>query len=227
MQCGDFLNGAIRGCMDAYEHEAEITLIGSELRNKWLPLEVVIHCILKCETRVYCRDAFGVEVVCVLLLGVPIVHLLPRPFAQDVIVAMPSLVDFLKTARLDRVGAFTYSHEESTSAFSLPDDVAPELKRERLERLMTLQSEISLSLQAPLVGSRRRVLVDGRDNGPKGRLRGRTARQAPEIDGCVWLRGGTAAIGSFVNAEIESADPHDLHGKIVEAEETESLARMV
>ncbi len=138
-----------------------------------------------------------------------------------------TLLEFLRSARLDRVGAFTYSHEESTSAYSLPDDCPPELKRERLDQLMSLQREISLSLQEPLVGSRRRVLVDGRNIGPEGRLRGRTARQAPDIDGCVWLRGGTAPIGSFVNAEIESADPYDLHGRIVEEEDKGSLARMV
>jgi ribosomal protein S12 methylthiotransferase len=125
-----------------------------------------------------------------------------------------SLLGFLRAARLDRVGAFTYWHEESTTAYDLDDDVPQEVKDQRLERLMLLQQEISLAAHQRHVDTRQTVLIDSA--GENGDLRGRLESQAPEVDGCVRLDGGTAAIGSFVTARIESADPYDLIGRIVE-----------
>ena len=123
------------------------------------------------------------------------------------------LLEFLREAKLDRVGAFVYSSEETTPAFELPDDVPEKEKEARRERLMMLQREISLEKQNALIGSHQTVLVEKAGNGDS-RARGRLEGQAPEIDGCVWMEGPTR-VGSFETVRIESAGPYDLNGRIL------------
>ena len=123
------------------------------------------------------------------------------------------LLDFLREARLDRVGCFAYSPVEGAAANALPGQLPDELREERRARLMQLQEEISRQRLARKVGTVQRVLVD--EVGPKGAV-GRTAADAPEIDGVVHIRVGRRriAVGDFVDAKITAAAEHDLLGTL-------------
>ena len=121
------------------------------------------------------------------------------------------LLSFIKEARLDHVGAFVYSPEENTGAVKLKGRPAARVARERLERLMAAQREISMEILAAQVGSEQSVLVEGFDP-DESLLTGRTARQAPEVDGCVILDGVEAAPGQMVRVKITGALDYDLVG---------------
>ncbi len=116
------------------------------------------------------------------------------------------LLDFLREARLDRVGCFAYSPVEGARANDLPGSVPEELKKERVSRLMALQARISAGNLKRKVGRTLKVLVDAPGIG-------RSAADAPEIDGAVRFRGGKA--GEFSDVLIERSDTHDLFGRII------------
>ena len=120
-----------------------------------------------------------------------------------------ALLDFLEQAQLDRVGCFAYSPVEGAAANALPGAVPPELKEERRARLMARQAEISRARLTRRLGRTETVLVDAPDVG-------RSAREAPEVDGVIRLR-GRAQPGEFARVLIESADEHDLHGRVIDA----------
>ena len=114
------------------------------------------------------------------------------------------LLDFLEETRFDRVGAFTYSAQEGTRAWSLPDDVPEDVKRERLERLTELQRVITSERYESRIGSHVRVLVDARAD-ETGRAQGRAPWQADDVDGVT--RVVTDAVpGDFVEVEIDSVE---------------------
>jgi ribosomal protein S12 methylthiotransferase len=114
------------------------------------------------------------------------------------------LLDFLEETRFDRVGAFTYSAQEGTRAWSLADDVPDDVKRERLERLTELQRVITAERYEGHVGTRTRVLVDRRaDEG--GRAQARAPWQADDVDGVTRVV-TDAAPGDFVEAELTSVE---------------------
>jgi ribosomal protein S12 methylthiotransferase len=121
------------------------------------------------------------------------------------------LLDFLREAELDRVGCFAYSPVEGAAANALPGQLPDEVREERRARFMQVQEAISTRRLQHKVGSRQRVLVD--EVGPTVAL-GRSAADAPEIDGVVYVktRRRKVAVGDFVDVEITSADAHDLHG---------------
>jgi ribosomal protein S12 methylthiotransferase len=118
---------------------------------------------------------------------------------------------FVREMAFDKVGVFTYSHEEDTAAATLPDDVPPEVKEERYERLMALQQGISLSRNQAQVGRELEVLLEGAGDGLS---LGRTYRDAPEIDGLVILE-EELPVGQMVRAKIVNAMAYDLVGKVV------------
>lgn len=124
------------------------------------------------------------------------------------------LLDFLRSAQLDRVGCFPYSAVEGAAANALPDPVPQELKRERAERLMALQGEISRAKLAARVGHRLIVLVDEvRDQ----EVVARSYAEAPNIDGEVLIPGAwDLEAGDFIEVEITSASEHDLWAQPVE-----------
>jgi ribosomal protein S12 methylthiotransferase len=122
------------------------------------------------------------------------------------------LLDFLRQARLEHAGFFTYSPEEGTAAVGLRGRVAPEVAAERFARAMRLQRRIALAHQRERVGQRERVLVE--EATARG-VRGRSVREAPEVDGEVVLR-GQAPVGSFVRALIERAEAYDVRGTVEE-----------
>jgi ribosomal protein S12 methylthiotransferase len=123
-----------------------------------------------------------------------------------------ALLDFVQEMQFDHLGAFKYSPEEGTLASRLPDLIPESVKEERLRTLMKLQKKISLKKYRNMVGKRMEVLVEG-SGGQRGMLRGRLQTQAPEIDGCVFLK-GNARPGDWVEACITEALPYDLVGQI-------------
>ncbi|MFC5525554.1 30S ribosomal protein S12 methylthiotransferase RimO [Rhodanobacter ginsengisoli] len=123
------------------------------------------------------------------------------------------LLDFLREAKLDRVGAFAYSPVDGAKANELPDPVSEELKEDRLEQFMAVQAEISAAKLQHKIGRTIRVLVD--EAGADGAV-ARSAADAPEIDGTVLIADGQKLRpGQFVDVEVESADEHDLHARLV------------
>ncbi|TCO40416.1 30S ribosomal protein S12 methylthiotransferase RimO [Dokdonella fugitiva] len=122
------------------------------------------------------------------------------------------LLDFLREAQLDRVGAFAYSPVDGAKANELPGAVPEELKEERLERFMEVQADISAARLARKVGTRQQVIVDEVDE--DGAI-ARSKADAPEIDGIVRIDDGHALKpGQIVDVEIIHTDEHDLIGRL-------------
>ena len=123
------------------------------------------------------------------------------------------LLDFLREAELDRVGAFAYSPVDGAKANELPNPVSEELKEDRLEQFMAVQAEISAAKLQRKIGRTIKVLVD--EAGAGGAV-ARSAADAPEIDGVVHIANGQLLkSGQFVDVLIEAADEHDLHARLV------------
>ena len=135
-------------------------------------------------------------------------------FPGETEAAFGKLKDFVRTEQFDRVGVFTYSREENTSAYDMDEQIPNKLKRERRCELMALQSEISLQKNRDLVGRRMKVLIESESPGRGRCKRGRLATQAPEIDGAVFLS-GEADAGEIVEAHITRALTYDLHAQVV------------
>ncbi len=119
-----------------------------------------------------------------------------------------ALLDFVQEIRFDRVGTFQFSFEPGTTSEPLGDPIPTEVKQTRYERLMKLQQNISLQVNQSYVGKTLDVLVEGRD---KGIAIGRSYRDAPEIDGLVFIE-GNAKIGDIVPIKITGAMAYDLTG---------------
>jgi ribosomal protein S12 methylthiotransferase len=125
------------------------------------------------------------------------------------------MYDFVERSRFDRLGIFTYSHEDDTHAFTLEDDVPAKTKKERADKIMELQSGISYELNQLKVGKTFKVLFD-RVEGDY--FIGRTEFDSPEVDNEVLLlkSEGFVRLGDFANVLITSADHYDLYGKLIE-----------
>lgn len=124
-----------------------------------------------------------------------------------------ALCDFIEEASLDRVGVFTYSHEESTRAHDLIDNIPEELKMERANRIMEIQSAISLEKNRAKIGKSFKVLFDKIEN---GHFVGRTEGDSPEVDNevLVPVKGNYVRIGDFANVLVTEASEYDLIGQI-------------
>lgn len=123
------------------------------------------------------------------------------------------LLDFLEEAQLDRVGCFTYSPVDGAAANALPDHIPMELQQERFERFMELQADISAQRLTRKVGQSIEVIIDSLDD--EDTATGRSQGDAPEIDGCVFVRdAGTLNAGDIVSVRIEESDAYDLYGTI-------------
>ena len=122
------------------------------------------------------------------------------------------LLDFIEEAQLDRVGAFKYSPVDGAAANALPDHIDPDVQEDRLAQLMYLQEEISAGKLAKKVGKTMQVLVDDVDE--EGSI-ARSAADAPEIDGLVYINGEQLEVGEFVTVRITDSDEHDLRGEVV------------
>ncbi|HNY30118.1 MAG TPA: 30S ribosomal protein S12 methylthiotransferase RimO [Fibrobacteria bacterium] len=126
------------------------------------------------------------------------------------------LMELVEENRFDRLGGFTYSPEEGTHGFTLPDPVDPDLAQDRLSRLMARQSEISLELNEAKVGRTLRVLVDEVAEGRSHRFDARTEHDAPEVDNSVQILDGDAEPGTFVQVKVVGATEYDLEAVVVE-----------
>jgi ribosomal protein S12 methylthiotransferase len=125
------------------------------------------------------------------------------------------LLAFVEAAQFDNVGVFTFSDEEGTTSFDLPDRVPQRTKESRRRKLMALQKKISTRRNRKRVGERIEVLVEGAHPETELILQGRTPGQAPEIDGTVMINDGMAYPGSFVTCEVTEAHAYDLVARIV------------
>ena len=122
------------------------------------------------------------------------------------------LLQFVKEARFDRLGAFTYSPEEGTPGAAMPDQIAEEVKQRRLDELMTLQQGISLEENTARVGEICEVLCEGAE---EGMYVGRSIREAPESDGVIRFSAARdVAPGEYVRVKITGADAYDLFGEV-------------
>jgi ribosomal protein S12 methylthiotransferase len=124
------------------------------------------------------------------------------------------MMGFIERSRFERLGIFTYSHEENTHSYSMPDDVPDEVKQERANEVMELQQGISLEINREKIGKTFKVLIDRKEG---GEFIGRTEFDSPEVDNEViivspdkYLR-----IGDFVNVKVSSATEFDLTGSVV------------
>ena len=123
------------------------------------------------------------------------------------------LKTFLQKMRFDRVGIFTYSHEEQTSAHDLIDNISAEEKEERAQEIMEVQQDISLEKNNEKVGLTMKVMVDKKES---GRFMGRTAFDSVEVDNEVIINTSKKLkIGEFVNVKITKAFDYDLEGDLV------------
>src|SRR5580700_4640840 len=132
----------------------------------------------------------------------------PGETDQDVEV----MKDFLRAHRFDRVGIFTYSHEEGTSAHQLDDDIPAAVKQQRAQEIMEVQQEISYEKNQEKIGKVFKVLVDKKE---AGRYLGRTEFDSVEVDNEVIIDGPhNLPIGDFVNVRITKAYDYDLEGEV-------------
>jgi ribosomal protein S12 methylthiotransferase len=127
-------------------------------------------------------------------------------------VAFDNLLAFIDDVRFDRLGVFTYSPEEGTPAPGYPDQVPPETASERASLVQEAQDAIAWERQAALVGTVQEVLVDGPSEDPAFAWEARTAGQAPEIDGLVYLRGAFEP-GRFAKARVVEVEGYELIGE--------------
>ncbi len=123
------------------------------------------------------------------------------------------LKTFLQKMRFDRVGTFTYSHEEDTSAHKLEDNISAEEKEERAQEIMEVQQDISLELNEKKLGKTFKVMIDKKE---AGRYIGRTEFDSVEVDNEVIVNSSKKlVIGNFVNVKITKAYDFDLEGEVV------------
>ena len=183
-----------------------------------IPLQHVSDSVLKAMNRPYGRQQ--IETLLALIRSI-----LPQAAIRTTfMVGFPGeteedvrqLAEFMQAQKLAHVGIFAYSNEEGCAAYNLPGHCSEEEKSERRQRLMELQSGISLAGNQAMVGRVEKVLVEGLSRETDLLLEGRTRFQAPEIDGCVYINAGVGNPGDIVDVRITEAHPYDLVGEIVE-----------
>lgn len=126
------------------------------------------------------------------------------------------LVSFVEEARFDRLGVFCYSREEGTPAAGMEDQVSERVKRERYKRLMKVQARVSFKSNRALIDTLDDVIVEGYSDETDLLLKGRSSRQAPDIDGIVYITAGNATVGDIVKVRITDSSDYDLIGEIAE-----------
>ncbi len=124
------------------------------------------------------------------------------------------LKNFVEEMRFDRLGVFTYSHEENTKGYQLEDDISDELKQERAAELMSVQEDISSELNSAKVGNTYKVLFDRKEG---GYFIGRTEYDSPEVDNEVLINAkkNYVRVGDFASVKITDAEEFDLYGELV------------
>lgn len=122
-------------------------------------------------------------------------------------------LEFVERTRFDRLGVFTYSHEEQTFSHTMPDDIPAEVKQQRADDIMAVQQDISWSLNQAKIGNTYKVLFDRKEG---GYFIGRTEFDSPEVDNEVLLPASQfVRQGDFANVMITNAEEFDLYGELV------------
>lgn len=133
-------------------------------------------------------------------------------FPGETEAAFDELCDFVAEQRFDRLGVFAYSREDGTGAARMPRQLSQAVKEERRAALLELQGKESLEKNGAFVGKLLDVLVD---DGSRP-ARGRSYRDAPEVDGQVIILGAELAEGDMVRVRVTAATEHDLIGEVAE-----------
>lgn len=122
-------------------------------------------------------------------------------------------LDFVERMRFDRLGVFTYSHEQDTHAHTLPDNVPADIKQQRADDIMAVQQDISWELNQQRVGQTHKVLFDRKEG---GFFIGRTQFDSPEVDNEVLVAAEQfVRLGDFANVKISRAEEFDLYGDLI------------
>lgn len=124
------------------------------------------------------------------------------------------LLHFVEAGHFERVGVFSYSREEGTGAARLAGQIPARTKQSRLHRLMKAQAKVALAHNRQRIGQLEKVLVEGVSEETELLLKGRSAGQAPDVDGCCLITAGQAEVGQFVELRITDASEYDLIGEI-------------
>ena len=124
------------------------------------------------------------------------------------------MCDFVRKMKFNRLGIFTYSHEEDTHAFSMEDDVHEKIKEERANSIMKLQNKISYNLNQKFIGKKLKVIIDRK----KGEFSfGRTEFDSPEVDNEIIIKGNSRIlkVGNFFNVIVKEAKDYDLNCELL------------
>ncbi len=135
------------------------------------------------------------------------------------------LLEFVQRHEFDHAGVFTFSPEEGTPAYTLPNQLPQSVMDARRDALMATQQPISLKKNQAYVGKVVDVLIE-QENPSTGELIGRSAKFAPEVDGLVYIQ-GNAQLGKIVPVEITDADIYDLFGEVAPVSDAQSDQRLV
>jgi ribosomal protein S12 methylthiotransferase len=127
------------------------------------------------------------------------------------------LLEYIKEVRFDKLGAFIYSREKGTPAYHFSGQISPEVKKQRLDTLMSIQQKISKKKNQTYLGKIKEVLIDEivENKNEKWPVIGRTMTEAPEIDGKVFIDSKKAKVGEFVNVKIIDSSEYDLYGELL------------
>jgi len=125
------------------------------------------------------------------------------------------MLQWVEETKFDRLGIFTYSHEENTHAFNLKDDVSEKIKKKRADAVMAVQQEISFKMNQQKIGREFKVLFDRKEG---GYFVGRTEFDSPDVDNEVLVKATNTnyiRLGDFANVKISSATDFDLYGELI------------
>ena len=179
-----------------------------------MPLQHAANNMLKSMKRQITREEMEELIIAVRekVPGICIRTTLIAGFPGETLDDVEELKLFLQKQRFDRVGIFTYSHEEGTSAFDLKDDVVPEEKERRAQEIMELQQEISYEKNNEKVGQTFKVIIDKKE---AGRYLGRTEFDSVEVDNEVVVHSSKILKpGDFTNVRITKAYDYDIEGEV-------------
>jgi len=180
-----------------------------------IPLQHASNNMLKAMKRNITREEMGelIHEIRKQVPGIAIRTTLIAGFPGETLDDIEELKQFLIEHKFDRVGIFTYSHEENTSAHDLVDDVPAAEKQRRAEEIMEVQQEISLEKNQEKVGLTLKVIIDKKE---AGRYLGRTEFDSVEVDNEVVIQTSKKlTIGDFVTVKITKAYDYDLEGELV------------
>ncbi len=178
-----------------------------------LPLQHASNKILKLMNRPDTRESIEALLIKVRerIPGVTIRSTFITGFPGETEEEFLELKAFLQTQRLDKVGIFTYSREENTAAYDLPDQITEEVMQERYHELMSIQSLISQEINESLEGRELDVLIENRDEEVPEVVAGRSYRDAPEVDGLVYIENdGRSKAGDIVRVKVLAGFVYDL-----------------